>query len=53
MERCNLIRQTDIVPVVSNIKALNAAREAAKSKLPELGVEFVAMKKNFHKLSKL
>lgn len=52
-EEYNLIRQTDIAPVVSNIKALNAAKEAAKSKLPELGVEFVAMKKNFHKLPKL
>ncbi|AQS59622.1 tungsten cofactor oxidoreductase radical SAM maturase [Desulforamulus ferrireducens] len=52
-EEYNLIRQTDIAPVVNNIKALNAAKEAAKSKLPELGVEFVAMKKNFHKLPKL
>ncbi|MCL4441560.1 MAG: tungsten cofactor oxidoreductase radical SAM maturase [Firmicutes bacterium] len=52
-EEYNQIRQTDFAPVVDNIKALNTAKEAAKSKLPELGIEFVAMKKNFHKLTKL
>jgi len=49
----NEIRRTEFAPVVDNIKALNAAKEASKSKLPELGIEFVAMKKNFHKLPKL
>ncbi|SHK73091.1 tungsten cofactor oxidoreductase radical SAM maturase [Desulforamulus aeronauticus] len=52
-EEYNQIRQTDFAPVVDNIKALNAAKAAAQSKLPELGIEFVAMKKNFHKLAKL
>ncbi|SHF56729.1 tungsten cofactor oxidoreducase radical SAM maturase [Desulforamulus putei DSM 12395] len=52
-EEYNEIRQTDISPVIENIKALNQAKEAAKSRLPELGIEFVAMKKNFHKLTKL
>ncbi|SHE78078.1 tungsten cofactor oxidoreductase radical SAM maturase [Desulforamulus putei] len=52
-EAYHQIRQADFVPVLDNIKALNAAKKAAKSKLPELGIEFVAMKKNFHKLPKL
>ncbi|MDO7786629.1 tungsten cofactor oxidoreductase radical SAM maturase [Desulforamulus aquiferis] len=52
-EEYNEIRQTDISPVVANIRALNSIKEAAQSKLPELGIEFVAMKKNFHKLTKL
>ncbi|MCL5290168.1 MAG: tungsten cofactor oxidoreductase radical SAM maturase [Bacillota bacterium] len=52
-EEYNEIRRTELSPVVENIKALNRAKETAKSKLPELGIEFVAMKKNFHKLPKL
>ncbi|GAB6157460.1 tungsten cofactor oxidoreductase radical SAM maturase [Desulfotomaculum varum] len=44
------IRQTDFIPVLDNLKALQTAKKSAKSKLPELGIEFVAMKKNFHKL---
>ncbi|MTI81068.1 MAG: tungsten cofactor oxidoreductase radical SAM maturase [Firmicutes bacterium] len=52
-EEYNQIRQTDFAPVVNNIKSLNAAKNVANSKLPELGIEFVAMKKNFHKLPKL
>lgn len=52
-EEYSEIRRTELSPVVENIKSLNRAKEVAKSKLPELGIEFVAMKKNFHKLPKL
>ncbi len=52
-EEYNQIRQADFAPVLDSIKSLNEAKEAANSKLPELGIEFVAMKKNFHKLPKL
>ncbi|AEF93876.1 Radical SAM domain protein [Desulfotomaculum nigrificans CO-1-SRB] len=53
-EEYNEIRQgAEFTSVVDNIRALNLAKEKAKTKLPELGIEFVAMKKNFHKLSKL
>lgn len=43
----------DFVTVIGNIKALNKLKSERNATYPELGIEFVAMKKNFHKLPQL
>lgn len=53
-EEFNEIRQgAEFNSVLDNIRSLNQAKKDRNTKLPELGIEFVAMKKNFHKLTKL
>ncbi|WHH58602.1 tungsten cofactor oxidoreductase radical SAM maturase [Petroclostridium sp. X23] len=53
-ERYNEIRQgADFQSVSQNIANLQAMKRERKVKKPELGIEFVAMKKNFYQLPKL
>jgi len=53
-EEYNEIRQgADFQDVFSNVVKLQAMKQERKSKKPELGIEFVAMKKNYAKLPKL
>ncbi len=50
----NDIRQGgDFMSVTAHISRLNARKAELKSKVPELAIEFVAMKKNFHRLPDL
>lgn len=43
----------DFVSVIGNIKGLNEVKRERKVTYPELAFEFVAMKKNYHKLPQL
>lgn len=53
-EEYNEIRQgADFNDVIANVKNLNRIKEKLGVSKPELGIEFVAMKSNFHKLPKL
>ncbi len=53
-EEYNEIRPgADFQDVFSNIKSLQAMKQAKRTKKPELGIEFVAMKKNYARLPKL
>lgn len=53
-EEYNRIRQgAEFNSVLSNVKQLVRQRNSANSKIPELGIEFVAMKSNYHKLPQL
>jgi tungsten cofactor oxidoreducase radical SAM maturase len=53
-EKYNEIRQgADFQSVTRNVANLQAAKQKQKIKKPELGIEFVAMKKNFETLPKL
>lgn len=53
-EEYNEIRQgADFQDVFHNVKKLQAMKLERKTKKPELGIEFVAMKKNYAKLPKL
>lgn len=53
-EEYNQIRQgADFHSVFSNVLELNRIKKELGAVRPELGIEFVAMKKNFHKLPKL
>jgi tungsten cofactor oxidoreducase radical SAM maturase len=53
-EEYNQIRPGgDFQDVFSNVKNLQAMKLAQKTKKPELGIEFVAMKKNYARLPKL
>ncbi|HOV79336.1 MAG TPA: tungsten cofactor oxidoreductase radical SAM maturase [Bacillota bacterium] len=50
----NEIRQgADFNNVLGNVRKLNRIKKELGVSKPELGIEFVAMKKNFHKLPKL
>jgi tungsten cofactor oxidoreducase radical SAM maturase len=50
-EAFNDIRKgADFVSVIDNIKGLNKIKHEVRVNHPELGIEFVAMKRNFHKL---
>ena len=50
----NEIRQgADFNSVLSNLKNLNILKEQNQLNKPELGIEFVAMKSNYHKLPEL
>lgn len=53
-EEYNLIRQGgDFNNVFHNVMRLQAMKKEQRIKYPEIGIEFVAMKKNFDKLPKL
>ena len=53
-EEYNEIRQgADFNDVIGNVQNLNKIKEELGASKPELGIEFVAMKSNFHKLPKL
>lgn len=53
-EEYESIRQgADFQSVLSNVEKLVEKRNNSKAKLPELGIEFVAMKSNFDKLPEL
>lgn len=53
-EEYDRIREgADFTSVLSNIKGLVEKKEKAKSIFPELGIEFVAMKRNYSKLPQL
>ncbi|AKL95725.1 tungsten-containing aldehyde ferredoxin oxidoreductase cofactor-modifying protein Cmo [Clostridium aceticum] len=53
-EDYNEIRQgADFQSVYHNIKNLQAMKEEKKTRKPQLGIEFVAMKKNYDQLPKL
>ncbi|MHB8171373.1 MAG: radical SAM/SPASM domain-containing protein, partial [Thermincolia bacterium] len=53
-EEYNEIRVgSDFAAVVANIQSLNRRKQAFKQETPTLGIEFVAMQKNYHKLPKL
>lgn len=53
-EEYNEIRQgADFNSVLGNVQSLNRIKNELGVKKPELGIEFVAMKSNFHKLPKL
>jgi tungsten cofactor oxidoreducase radical SAM maturase len=53
-EEYNAIRQgADFTGVMANIRRLKQLKQELGSRRPELGIEFVAMQRNFHKLPKL
>ncbi|MDA8233903.1 MAG: tungsten cofactor oxidoreductase radical SAM maturase [Clostridia bacterium] len=53
-EEYNEIRVgSDFGAVVANIQGLNRQKQARRVEYPTLGIEFVAMRKNYHKLPKL
>jgi tungsten cofactor oxidoreducase radical SAM maturase len=53
-EEYNEIRQgADFNDVIGNVQNLNRIKKELGVSRPELGIEFVAMKSNFHKLPKL
>lgn len=53
-EEYNTIRPGgDFTSVYASVQALQEIKRRRKTKIPELGIEFVAMKKNFSRLPKL
>ncbi|MBM7855838.1 tungsten cofactor oxidoreductase radical SAM maturase [Desulfohalotomaculum tongense] len=52
-EYCHIRQGADFHGVLSNLKMLNEIKAQRGVRYPELGIEFVATKNNFHKLPRL